>query len=472
MPDFVQIGTPSSTASSMEIGSTLIPDQVDWGTDLLNDRYVQTVQSEGGILAVELAPNRKITLPFIYKGTSVDDSNQFLQRLQFVTQPGNTLDVRPEGASWITRFDIEGGRVLAHRDIRYHRQAIMQGTLELSTRPWGYTATWMIAASVPTALPFIPFQASVIGDLPAHTRWIMRFQPQITSAVNPGGVIIGQHQMPSYRTIWAANNNGAVPASVAVETFAANPSMQNWRQSNWPGSSAVSADIAFAQMNVGGEPELQNMATTSRMFVNIYNAAPSQAGGYPMQLVVQGTTKALSRPAFMIKPVGGAGVSVRAGQLVDFGEVNKFLMVTPDGGATAARIAIHQPYDVTVPSAASIMVSIDALVIVPNANMFIVKGTGDTLEFAGAVASRIVNIDSKQRRMWRLTAGGSSMANDLTAYPVGAWPMVSPVNASGGPGIVVAALGTDAEGLNIPYSEPSSMVAVSVLYQPRWVLFR
>lgn len=473
----------------MEIGSTLIPDGVNWGTDLLNQRYVQTVQAEGGILAVEQAPNRKITLPFIYKGTSVDDANQFLQRLQYVTQPGNTLDVRPEGASWITRFDIEGGRVLANRDIRYHRQAIMQGTLELSTRPWGYTATWMIAASIAAAKPFIPFGASVIGDLPAHTRWSMYMTTAASSPVPAGGVIIAQHQMPSYRTIWGANAfpiSAGSGASFGVETLAANPSLTQIRQLVWTSSTSPAGAAQFTQFNVGGEPEIQNLASSTRVFVGGFhpNMNASIAGQYPMRIVSNaGGFKTVSRISFLAKM--GSGNQV-AGQLVDFGEINRSILMTPDGQASAIRLGAEAVFDITAASnsIASIHFAVDAMILVPNENIFIVNGAqGNGADVWGVPASYIgppsppatynILIDTKIQRMWRTLTGGSAMGNEITSYVKGAWPMMDNNPASGGIGVAVGVLGTDVANLvSIPYYLASVTTQVSITYQPRWIMFR
>lgn len=477
MPDFLQIGQPSSTASSLEIGSTLLPDQVDWGTDLLSQRYVQTVQAEGGILAVEQAPNRKITLPFIYKGTSPDDANQFLQKLQSVVLPGNVVDVRPEGASWITRFDIEGARVIAHRDIRYHRQSIMQGTVELSTRPWGYTPTWMIAASVTAQKPFQPFAASVIGDLPAHSRWNFIFKPAAAAVTSVGGLIIGQHQMPSYRTVWGAQTGGAALASLGFETLAANPSVPAISNSQWAASAFVN-DVKFAQMNVAAEPEIQNLASSTRAFVHAYWSQASTTGGFSLQLMNGG--RALSRPAFMVK-TSGFGTAPTEGQLIDFGEINRQLIMTPDGVATQIRLQMHPIYDTTVASVAGNQLYVDAIVLIPNANIFALTnplspgGVPGDVWGQGAVSSTYqVNIDSKLQRMWRTVNGGTAMANELTPFARGAWPLLLPAGPSGpANGLVVGVLGADAIDLvGTPYAQASGTFQAQVIYQPRWLLFR
>lgn len=477
MPDFLQIGQASSTASSLEIGSTLLPDQVDWGTDLLNQRYVQTVQAEGGILAVEMAPNRKITLPFIYKGTSPDDANQFIQKLQSVVLPGNIVDMRPEGASWITRFDIEGGRVMAHRDVRYHRQSIMQGTVELSTRPWGYTPTWMIAASVTSQKPWIPFAASVIGDLPAHSRWNFIFKPQAAAPLGTGGLVLGQHQMPSYRTVWGAQTGGAVVASIGMETVGANASVPVLTRNNWTASSFAS-DVKFAQMNIGGEPEIQNLASSTRVFVSAFWAPASDSGGYSVQLT--SGSRPLSRPAFLIKPIGGLGSSATAAQLLDLGEINRQLLQTPDGVATALRIGLHPIWDTTVASSAAAAMYVDSMIAIPNANVLSINNPLNTAGVVGdiwgqgAVSSTYqINIDSKLQRMWRTVNGATSLSNELTPFVRGGWPLLLAGGASGPQtGLVVGMLGADTEAIGIPYVQASTLAQIQVIYQPRWILFR
>lgn len=475
MPDFVQIGTPSSTASSMEIGSTLIPDGVDWGTDLLNQRYVQAIQAEGGALAVELAPNRKVSLPFIYKGTSVDDADNFLSRLQYVTQPGNILDVRPEGASWITRFDIEGGRVLAHRDVRYHRQTIMQGTLELSTRPWGYSPTWMIAGSIASTTNFLPFAGSVIGDIPAHTRWTLYAKPHPSSAYQVGGVIIGQHQIPSYKTIYPGTPISGF--SWGLETLGGTPSMSTFAAVTF--GATVKQQVSFTAVNLGDAAGLANWASSTRIFLSAYVPQASVAGGFPIQL--NAAAKIISRPAFLVKPLLSAGGGNQAiPQLIDFGEVSKQLLTTPDGGATTFKFQVNQIYDPTVATTASTMLFFDALVAIPNANLFVIanpqNSTNSGSDVWGTIfssATFIIQIDSKLQRMWRTTNGGSAMAVELTPAARGPWPMVTPNQPSGGPGFVIGILSPDSvDGVNIPFVSPSAMCNVSVQYQPRWILFR
>lgn len=472
MPDFVQLGLPSSTASSMEIGSTLLADQVDWGTDLLNDRYVQTVQAEGGVLAVELAPNRKVTLPFIYKGTNPDDANQFIQALQRVTAPGNILDVRPEGASWITRFDIEGARVIAKRDIRYHRQSIMQGTVELYTRPWGYTPTWMIAASVTAQKPWIPFAASVIGDLPAHTRWNFFFKPAAAAVTNVGGVVIGQHAMPSYRTIWGAQVGNA-NASVGMESLAANPSMVV--MGGGFTASSISFDVKFAQVNVAGEPEVQNMASSTRAFAHVSLNAASQAGGFGFQLGIG--TRVISRPAFLVKPLGAQPLEA---QMLDFGEISKTQLMEPiTGAATQNRLQMHPLFDPTAVAMSSGFCFVDALVLIPNAGVMVINnppngaGVPGDVWGQGAISSSYnVFLDTKLQRMWRPINGGSAISVDLTGSVRGGWPLIYPVGASGAAGVVVGPLSADPEALSIPYAQASTSMQIQVIYQPRWLLFR
>lgn len=473
MPDFVQIGLPSSTASSMEIGSTLIPDQVDWGVDLLNQRYVQTVQAQGGIQAVELAPNRKITLPFIYKGSSPDIANQYISALQSVTQPGNILDIRPEGASWITRFDIEGGRVLAHRDIRYHRQGIIQGTLELSTRPWGYTPTWMIAGSVASIGNFVPFAGSVIGDVPAYSRWTVYVKPHASSAYSVGGLILGQHQMPSYRTIWGGQ--ALTGASVGVETLGGTPSLSTVQNSQW---GAINS-FPFVAMNTGGNAELQNMASSTRIFVSAYVQQASVAGGFGLTLTFAGRN--LSRPAFLVKPLlSKAGGGQALPQLLDFGEINRQLLITPDAGvATQIKLDVRTVVDTTVSSNATVGMYIDSMVAIPNAGVFVVVNPLNVSGIPGDVwgtifsATYIIQIDSKMQRMWRTLNGGSAMSNELTPNVRGQWPLLTPNSPSGGQGFVMGILSPDSvDVVGIPFASPSAMTNVSVQYQPRWTLFR
>lgn len=463
----------------MEIGSTLVPDQVDWGTDLLNQSYVQTVQAQGGIQAVELAPNRKITLPFIFKGTSPDVANQYLSALDFVTVPGNILDVRPEGASWITRFDIEGGRVLAHRDIRYHRQGIIQGTLELSTRPWGYTPTWMIAASVTSQKPFIPFAASVIGDLPAYSRWGMYFTSNAGAQTTIGGVIIGQHQMPSYRTVWGAQTGGAIVASNGPENIGGTPSTPFFSYAGWATTGGVAQDMRFAQMNVGAEPEIQNLASSTRAFISAAFNAASVAGGFGVQLT--NGTRLISRPAFLIKHLTAAGVTAPLSNAYwDLGEVSKTTMVTPDGVATALRLGLHPVPDNGVASIAGNVMSVDALILMPNYGVFSIANSLDVNGSPGDVwggplagqASRQVMLDTKLQRLWRQVPNGSAMSNELTMGVRGNWPLILPVGASGPAGVVVAPVGNDPELLGVPYMQASALMQIQITYQPRWLLFR
>lgn len=475
MPDFVQLGLPSSTASSLEIGSTLVPDQVDWGTDLLNDRYVQTVQSEGGVLAVEQAPNRKITLPFIFKGATADAADQYLSALQSVTRPGNVLDVRPENASWITRFDVEGGRVIAKRDVRYHRQGIIQGTVELSTRPWGYTATWMIAASIASTKPFVPFAGSVIGDLPAHARWTFRTTPISGANITvSGGIVIGQHQMPSYRTIYQATSGGASQSSSSYETYGGNASTPFWVFNSF--ASAPNA-VTHRALFVGASgTDVLAMATNSRAFVNFYWSAASQVGGFPMQLTAG--SRVITRNAFPIKP-NGSGSDITSGQLIDFGAFSPAMLVTPDGAASGIGFGVKPVFDSTVTPNTAIIGFVDSLIIIPNAGLFMISNppsNGGSIGYDGwsgvGPATYLINIDTKQQRMWRTVNGGSAMGNDLSSSPRGAWPMVTPNSPSGGVGFVMGALGNDPSYMSIPYGQASSLIYCSVQYQPRWLLFR
>lgn len=478
MPDFVQIGLPSSTASSLEIGSTLVPDQVDWGTDLLNQSYVQTLQAQGGLLAAELAPNRKITLPFIFKGSTTDAANQYISALQAVTVPGNIIDVRPENASWITRFDIEGGRVLAHRDIRYHRQGIIQGTLELSTRPWGYTPTWMIAASVTSQKPWAPFAASVIGDIPAYSRWGLYFTSAAGAQTTIGGLVIGQHQMPSYRTVWGAQTGGVTVASNGPENIGGTPSTPFFSYAAWATSGGVGQDMRFAQMNVS-DPEIQNLASSTRAFVSAAFSAASVAGGFGVQLTNGG--RLISRPAYMIKHLTAAGVSAPiSNSYWDLGEISKTTLVTPDGVATALRLGLHPVSDTTVASISGNPMSVDALILVPNYGIMSIANSLDVNGSPGDIwggplagqASRQVMLDTKLQRLWRQVPNGSALSNELTSGVRGNWPLILPVGPSGPAGMVVGPVGNDPELTGVPYMQASTLMQIQITYQPRWTLFR
>lgn len=190
---------------AVEIGSMMIPGEVDTGQDLIQQTYNQQVSERGGRLLFEAFPNRSWNIPFIMSAPSNvrDLGEQLMRTIGQVLRPSYVADFRPDGASYVTRFDIQGGRLLNQRDLRYHRGLIYRGTVELTTKPFGYTPTWMIMASLsapflgPSPTPFKLEGASMVGDVPAPLRISMMSNIETINNSNVGGFLTVQNLLPS-----------------------------------------------------------------------------------------------------------------------------------------------------------------------------------------------------------------------------------------------------------------------------------
>lgn len=163
--------------------------QLDYGAGgVMRQQLTQTTFVEGAQLGYETAAGpRKMTFPIRVPsggvaGLSVDLIEASLRQM---VRPGGHVDLQPQGIATaeMVRFDILGGDV-AHNaysvDLqRINRRPLM---LTLQTQPFGYWPTWITIASVAGVEPKplvrlnIP-AASVIGDVPAPVRLMIRNQP-------------------------------------------------------------------------------------------------------------------------------------------------------------------------------------------------------------------------------------------------------------------------------------------------------
>lgn len=151
----------------------------DYGAkDVVQQSYSQNVIAEGGVLAFETEPIRRMTIPVLVpsggiSGLSLPGVEGFLHE---IVRPGGTIDLQPDGVATgeRVRFDILGGRVNHDPyNVRLNQVGRRYLSIELDTPPFGYMPTQILLASVPSmALPgaIAINAASILGDAPGWGR--------------------------------------------------------------------------------------------------------------------------------------------------------------------------------------------------------------------------------------------------------------------------------------------------------------
>ena len=234
--------------TSVEIATFTRAEGVDFGTrDLLRFQHIEA-PFDLVSLQQKSAGVRKMAFPLIFRASApglnlgLEDAEALLRKL---AQPGATIDLKPQGATTATRFNILSGRYEVDYNVHHNREGFRLATLRLDTEPFGYWPTIITLASVASmALPGnITWAGSVIGDAPGLARVI--FQPTVASSIAAGSwmhdfIAWSVHSRASYLgLIQAASlglfagasllNDGFAPASQAVR-YAASQNQADWFQ--------------------------------------------------------------------------------------------------------------------------------------------------------------------------------------------------------------------------------------------------
>lgn len=165
-PALPTIDAQQPAGQAMEIGSTMVAGQVDWGSDLVQKNYSQSLLTPGDPFTYDRIPNRSLKFPYLQSNPS--SAQLYARDLNRVIVPGNVVDVVLENGYRTTRFDIRGGRAVYQEDVRYSRANLARGVAEIATDPYGRGATAVAAATLnnfgaaTSAMPFF-----VEGDVPA-----------------------------------------------------------------------------------------------------------------------------------------------------------------------------------------------------------------------------------------------------------------------------------------------------------------
>lgn len=489
MPDWIFLGIPSDSGgvstvgSGMEVGSTILIEGTDWGQDLINIQYAQAVQSEGGPIAFTSIPNRQIKLPFIYRGTSVDDTHQHIQKLNTtITTPGNVLSFKPENASWATLFQIRGGRVTTQRDLRYARAQIIQGTIELSTEPFGYTPTWMLAASTATVGQLTPIIGSVIGDVPAKALITMNVATCQASGVGVAGALV------SWLPYQKRTNLGV---DVAPGWYRAT----NMQSAN-VGSIGAVANNTVPQWNIGSNgafpPEIGNTHYAQFLTPQAGNAGSVQASYRARHFVVGHLQDGASHTGAQVR-VGWRGGQTTGGNVAPvspwtyvswpatlFPSQNSYLidcgeLTHPPLNSGAQLTVQYKPWPLQ-PGAASgpglvvdvvAMLPVDSYLgyftITPQDTSFLTSSSGNW--------SKTMVVDAYLNRA-QTTDGNTFSQFGLERYR-GPMPFLAPgLGEFCILGVGVASLAAFTWPATYTIAVPSQVLGFNVLYQPRWLFVR
>lgn len=124
---------------AIEIGSMIVPESMDTGhTDLLTQTYTDGPSLEGGLKTYDDVHMRiwkmSVIAGFGASQQMQRDVTSLLSRA--AAQPGNLLSFRPEGGSFTSHYNIQGGYFSNKYDIRYSRAGVLKGDLRIDTDPY------------------------------------------------------------------------------------------------------------------------------------------------------------------------------------------------------------------------------------------------------------------------------------------------------------------------------------------------
>jgi hypothetical protein len=406
VPDDIRLA--ASGASGIYLGTVLLP-EIDWGQDVIQRHYVETANTYGGVFAYQNAPLRRISMPFIFQGTSVDHAHNFISQTQAQIIPGGgaVLDVQFENASWMTRFDVVGGLVKPDRDVRYARQSIVRGTIELEAIPFGYSPTWMIAASKSgfTFQSGVGITASVIGDVAAPAMFIFGASQSIASVAGDGasgwyapmGAWITHYADGTWPQVFATavgRTFSAVGSSASFNSFGGglNAAGSMWGVSqdqqamnygNVGYNQPAPYDQAYRDMGMAmfqlsaflGAAGTTRTEISCRALIPWYNNHPS-AGSFNIGLVRSSDNLPIGKRTSIYRKVPVLTYTSRPTatfQLGDFGTVNIPIVWTPSGYHVSLTLDSYNvsPYQAStaasigIPSQATWAYIFDSLILLP-----------------------------------------------------------------------------------------------------------
>lgn len=320
----------SPAGSTMAIGSWLRADQaIDYGAhDLIAQAYNQNAFVDGGRFSYEFAGLRRMSFPLLVPSGGV--AGQSLDRieslLRLYVRPNAFIDIQPDGvpSSEAVRFDIVGGRVnhdpysvqLQRVDRRFLR-------LDLDTQPFGYWPTWITLASQQAlALPgrLALLGASVVGDVPAFARVVVRSLPTVLPSGPPGTYMtdflawsIGgrpslQAMIPGAQFQWTLAGNGSYSTD-GLATAIGGPTVFNIlipAGASW--STFGPSSGAAAQARIGPQASI----ALGRHHVYVF-AKLNPSGAVPIQMMADAMEHYLqplasANPVATIIPAAASGV--------------------------------------------------------------------------------------------------------------------------------------------------------------------
>jgi len=324
-PAIATIDAQQPNGAAFEVGSAIIAGQAQWGSDLVQKNYAQSLLSPGDPLAFERIPNRSIVFPYISRHPS-GNSHLFQREVDRAIKPGNVIDVIPEDAQarqvgsaggLYRRFDLVDGRVVNNEDIRYQRAGIARGEMQLTTLPYPRAASYV--SIIPIATAGMPVNVFMPGDVPAAAFYVF---------ANSGAVACGPSsaaQLTGFMAVFVPSVATYLPVSL-------NPSgLTNSIASMPNGYRAAGSQINFGVSNTGSlniargfiSPGQQEaVAGRVRAFAIMANATSATV---PVQLSLQtgglvNVATALSNVGFM-KPLNVLASEMRQLSVVDLGEV-------------------------------------------------------------------------------------------------------------------------------------------------------
>jgi hypothetical protein len=351
---------------AVEVGSMIPPGSLETGQGLIEQVFSETNLRDGSELLYERFPNREWTVPFIFQASG----NETIRNMHRAAVPTNVIDYRPQGASWVTRFDIMAAQVTQDRDVRYERAQIHRGAIEIKTRPWGYSPTVMsfcVGATSYTGGNVFSFAGSVIGDLPAPLRMHMRLATNMYPRFHQFLAVQGFHPSTQcfaiqpvfyYSSVGSLNASfrhtnwlGGASYTIAMHAGAWASAGQSYMFSALlPTQLSVMGGLARIYLNAGGTDSLRAVNATSTVAIELFNdynqrtvvvlsRASTQTASIASKMLTQPLydcglfghnqtqpyfTDFPVSENFFARPVPSQGISSAASVLI---AVNSFLMV-------------------------------------------------------------------------------------------------------------------------------------------------
>jgi hypothetical protein len=161
--------------------------------DPANPAYVEPLYagvpalSEGALGVGEGLHNREMVFPLALKGSpvGVDQVNLLVQTIKSHLYRGAQVELKPEGATNSSFFDLEHGQFQPAWKHAHHRLGRVLGSLHLTCRPYADTGTTrLVASQTGTGVIVIP-ATGILGDVAADARLEITTgsYPQVTGNV-------------------------------------------------------------------------------------------------------------------------------------------------------------------------------------------------------------------------------------------------------------------------------------------------